>query len=78
MTGRPIETYPETDTVWLGIQGYLPWIGSKLPGGQWGRIQDLGTWAPPTHWMPIFMPDPPEDFPLPDELPIPEDARCGD
>ena len=60
---QPIETCPGTDTVWLGIQGNLPWLGFKLPGGQWGRLRDLPPLEPPTHWMPILMPDPPADSP---------------
>ena len=54
-----IESCPETDTVWLGIQGNPPWIGFKLKDGTWGKIRDFPRLKPPTHWMPITMPDPP-------------------
>ena len=56
---QPIKTCPETDTVWLIIQGNLPWIGFKLNDGTWGRIRDFPPIKPPTHWMPILIPDPP-------------------
>ena len=32
---------------------------------------------PPTHWMPILMPDPPADFPLSDESPGPREKPGG-
>ena len=33
---------------------------------------------PPTHWMPILMPDPPADFPLSDESPGPREKPGGE
>ena len=88
---RPIETCPETDTVWLGSQDEGPWLGYKIGGGHWGRVGGLPPSDPPTHWIPLEIPELPPSpppaqwarrspsegyFPLPHEPQIHTEKQC--